>query len=98
MEDKKMIVQTKLGELKVKIDNDSEFPGVTIMLNNCPIVLLEEVETKGENKIVLKRYPNKNVYTDDEHFNYEKFQIDPRVKDKDFVNEILEDIRGEENE
>lgn len=88
----KIELKTKLGTLEAQIDNDEKYPGMCLTLNGVPILELEQVMVDGEYKIVLSKYPNKNVYIDDEHINKDKFHIDVDMNNKELIADILKDI------
>lgn len=75
--------------------NNEHFPnGITIKLNGAPIVLIEQFKDEdGKEKLVLKRYPNKNVINNDDYFNMESYGI--QIEDLDFetIHSILKDIK-----
>lgn len=87
------VVKTIVGDLIFKKNNENFPNGLTIKLNNAPVALLEEIKNKtGENKLVLKRYPNKNIINDDDYFNTESYGIDFSKIAKTTIDAILEDI------
>nr|DAV25187.1 MAG TPA: hypothetical protein [Caudoviricetes sp.] len=90
---KEFILNTIVGELTFET-NAENFPnGVTVKLDNTPIILLEEIKDNvGENKLVLKRYPNKNVLNDDDYFNTFSYDINIATIAKETVDAILKDI------
>jgi hypothetical protein len=92
---KELVINTIVGELTFK-RNDDNFPnGVVVKLDNAPIILLEEIENNiGENKLVLKRYPNRNVLNDDDYFNTISYDINLASIAKETVEAILKDIEN----
>lgn len=90
-----VIFNTVVGKLTFQKNNENFPNGLTIKLNNAPIILLEETEDNtGENKLVLKRYPNKNIINNDDYFNMISYDIDISKIAKETVDEILKDIEN----
>ena len=79
-------INTTIGELSIH-ENADNFPnGLVIKLNNAPIVRIEE----SNNKLVIKRYSNKNTIYDDDYINLKPYDVEDL--DIDTINEILKDI------
>ena len=93
MKDKNFI-NTKLGKLTFETDNDSAYPGVFLKLNGVPLLLLEQNEVNGEDKIVIKNYHNENSVIDDDYMNLDRFDID-MDNIENIREQVLSDI-GEE--
>lgn len=87
------LLKTMAGAIIVH-KNDPIFPeGITIKLNGAPIVLIEHSEINGEDKLIIKRYPNKKVVNDDDYCNLSPYNIKDEDLDPDIVLSILKDIK-----
>lgn len=76
-------LETKVGILTVDSDNSTDYPNLTIKLDNIPIVLIEN----NKDKIIIKKYPNKKVVQDDDYINLDYFGINENEIDKIFIEE-----------
>lgn len=90
-------IDTAAGRIVIE-KNCPNFPnGCMIKLNGSPIVLIEEFkDTDGEDKIVIKRYPNKKSVNDDEYFNMESYDICEANLTPELIKSILKDIEEEQ--
>lgn len=87
------LLETIMGAITVH-KNEPTFPeGITIKLNGVPIVLIEYAKINGEDKLVLKRYPNKNIVNDDYYFDLSSYGIKDEDLDPSVVLSILKDIQ-----
>lgn len=86
---------TEIGTLSFK-QNSENFPnGIMIKLNNVPIILIEEIDFAEEmKKLVVKRYPNKNIIDDENYLNLKPYNISLRDMNLNTVNSILKDIEN----
>lgn len=88
-------IETTLGNLIVEL-NQKDFPeGFIVKLNGSPILLIESTEHINQNKLVLKRYPNKNVIHNDDYINLKAYQIDKDELNEDLIKSILNDLEEE---
>lgn len=89
---REMKVSTNVGRLSVCKNTDNEPAGITIKLNGTPVIMLEEHKDFCD-KLILIKYPNKNVVEDDEYINLSMYDID-----YDFVRQELLKIGKEDKE
>lgn len=90
---KNIVVNTTVGDMTLEKNSDNFPSGIVVKLNGAPIVLIEQgKDINGEDKLIIKRYPNKNVINDDEYFNLESYDIDPDKLDPSLIKAMLEDI------
>lgn len=89
-----MKLDTELGEISIEINNNNMPVGLTIKLNKAPIVLLETKDS-DDPKLVLKRYPNKNVVNDDDYMNLESFGIELDKINPELIKSIVSTIEEE---
>lgn len=88
-------IETTLGKLTIEL-NEKDFPeGFIAKLNGSPILLIESIKHNNQDKLVLKRYPNKNVIHDDDYMNLKAYQINKDELNEDLIKSILNDLEEE---
>lgn len=87
-------ITTVLGKLKIEPNKEGFPEGYVVKLNNAPIVLMETIRnTDNEDKLLIKRYPNKHTVYDDEYINLEAYDIKPDELDSKLIKAILDNIK-----
>lgn len=61
------------GKITIEVNQDDKNPNIFIKMNNVPILLIEQ--TNNQDKIVIKTYPNNDVYQDDNYLNLDMFDV-----------------------
>lgn len=75
-------LNTELGTLSVKINRDEEYPNILLMLDNIPVVMVEQFNESGKSTLYLKNYNNPNVKNATDFINYNKYKITAHLKEK----------------
>jgi hypothetical protein len=84
---------TKSGKIEIKIDRNEEYPSICIKLDHNPIVMIEQSDFSD--KLIFKKYPNKNVIADNNYINNKKYGIESDLSDET-IKDILDSISSME--